>query len=120
MRHAMEPSPQRVRVLERSRFAEQDQKHRLKCVLGGVEIAQNTAAYRRDHRSIATHQRLEGDRVVAIQKAGEQLAIGQAGSRSRQAPETCFIGPDEPDARRPENPSPESSTWLWNRATTSK
>jgi hypothetical protein len=82
----MEPTPNRVRPLDRARFAQEYEKRRLKgvvCVIGIVEIAQADVV---EHLAVAIKQHLKRcfrEYTLPRSNSFDQLTIGQTVECSR-------------------------------------
>jgi hypothetical protein len=57
------------------RFAGEDQKGRLKGILGVVVIADNSPAHAEDHRAMAPSQGRKGRFVVLVDERRQQLGV---------------------------------------------
>ena len=69
-----------------------DHKGRLERVVDVIGVRRDLPADREDHRPMPNHDRLERDRVVAVDEPGQHLALGEAAKQCRdrrvsQAPE---------------------------------
>jgi len=62
----------------RRRPADEDKESGLKGVLGIVLIPEDTAADTPDHRTVTPHQSREGSFIPMLDKAPEELGIGQS------------------------------------------
>jgi hypothetical protein len=76
----LQPGSERFANPKRRGFLDQDQKRRLKGIIGGVLVAENTAADALDERAMALDQdgerELGGDRM-ARHESLEKLGVGE-------------------------------------------
>src|SRR5262245_35510906 len=87
MRHTVEPVGDHLARQDGSSLADEDEKGGLKCVLGVVVVAKETAAYSPDHRCMSPHQRSQCGLLAVAQVALQQLPVRQA---RPVAQEDCF------------------------------
>ncbi len=81
--HAMEPSRQRIRIVDRARPAGQQQERRLERILGQVAVGQQMATDAQHHRPMPLDQGRER-RLGCLTTVGElieQAAIGRCTQR---------------------------------------
>ena len=78
VRDCVQPVPQWLAAVKRRGFAHQDEECGLEDILGGLSVVQHAAANAQDHRSVPSHQRLEGQLVALGRVTLEQLPFGQA------------------------------------------
>ena len=79
VRDGVQPVPQRLAAVKRRGLAHQDEECGLEGILGGLIVVQHAAADAEDHRSVPSHQRLEGQLVALGRVTLEQLPLGQTG-----------------------------------------
>jgi hypothetical protein len=79
VRDCIQPVPQWLATVKRGSLAHQDEERGLEGILGGLSVVQHAAADTEDHRSVPSHQRLEGHLVAHGRVTLEQLPLGQTG-----------------------------------------
>jgi hypothetical protein len=77
-RNAIKPIPDGFPWRDRGCLAGEDEKGRLKCVFGVVDVTDNSLTESQDHRAVASNQHFEGRLVPPREEALQQLAVRQA------------------------------------------
>src|SRR5262249_31989882 len=87
---AIQPSRQRVRLVQRGSPACEDEENRLKCVFGRVRVAEDAPALSQHHRAVTRDQRGEGGLVASLEIASQQHGVGDI-DRPRGGP-ALYLG----------------------------